>query len=43
MIASELQQIVDQIIGTRHSVRAFLSRALAKEDIQAILALAAWA
>ncbi len=41
MIESESQRIVDQAITSRRSVRAFLPTAIAREDIEQILAVAA--
>ena len=41
MIESNEQKIVDSAIVTRHSMRAFLPRAVAREDIEAILQVAA--
>ena len=41
MIESVEQQIIDKIITSRKSVRAFLSKSVAREDIQKILEIAA--
>jgi len=41
MITSVEQEIVDRVIASRKSVRAFLSNPVAKEDIQKILEIAA--
>jgi nitroreductase len=41
MIFSETQQAVDAAIGSRRSIRAFLPTPVAREDIEAILAVAA--
>jgi nitroreductase len=41
MIFSETQQAVDAAIGSRRSIRAFLPTPVAREDIEAILAVSA--
>ncbi|BBB59849.1 nitroreductase [Undibacterium sp. KW1] len=41
MITSANQQVVDEAITSRRSIRAFLPTAVAREDIQAILEVAA--
>ena len=41
MISNQQQETVDAAITSRHSIRAFLPDAVAREDIEAILAVAA--
>jgi len=41
MIETENQQVVDEVISARRSIRAFLPTPVAKEDIQKILEIAA--
>lgn len=40
-ITSQTQRVVDQAITTRHSIRAYLPKPVAREDIEEILAVAA--
>lgn len=40
-ITSQTQRVVDQTITTRHSIRAYLPKPVAREDIEEILAVAA--
>jgi nitroreductase len=40
-IMSQTQHIVDQTITTRHSIRAYLPKPVARDDIEQILAVAA--
>ena len=41
MITSDTQQLVDQVITSRRSIRAFLPKAVSREDIRALLEISA--
>ena len=41
MIRNQEQKIVDEVIASRRSIRAFLADPVAREDIEALLEIAA--